>query len=268
MLIQISRLNNRTLTVNTAMRLNDYAANLSRTYPNNISWFGVLPLPYINDTLQEIQRIRSLGALGYAIYSNAEGVYVGNASYKPVFEALNGLNATIFVHPQSPSIDCGAGGRVGANPLGESVIPIAALEYFADTARGFTSLFLGGYPQNYTSLRFIFPHVGGDIPAILERVIPYLTRLSAAPTTAAQIYSILRSRMWFDSAGPSYPQQVGGIRGYSVPWSQFLLGTDFPSVALAVAVPNTAAVKNYTFPTAQDRDNVLCGNARRLFGSI
>lgn len=65
-------------------------------------------------------------------------------------EALDELNATVFVHPNTPTLDCSCapGGTIVANPLTST--PVATLEFFQDTARAFTDLFIGNIAQNFT----------------------------------------------------------------------------------------------------------------------
>ena len=142
-----------------------FAANLTRTYPNDFSFFSVLPLPFVNDTLVEIQRCdacipsfseyvdgscraKSIGAIGFAMFSNSEGRYPGDPEFAPVWKAVNDLNMTMFIHPYTPSIytPCGV---FEANPLG-NVTPVATLEFFADTTRAFTDLILRGVLANNT----------------------------------------------------------------------------------------------------------------------
>jgi hypothetical protein len=48
--------------------------------------------------------VKKLGAIGLGLLSNHEGYYLGNATFKPFFEAVNsaGKQTVIFIHPNSP----------------------------------------------------------------------------------------------------------------------------------------------------------------------
>lgn len=37
--------------------------------------------------------------------------------------------------------------------------------------------------------------------------------------------AVLRGRVWWDSAGPTYPRQVQGLLAYGIPTSQLIFGT-------------------------------------------
>ena len=93
-------------------------------------------------------RAKSIGAIGFAMFSNSEGRYPGDPEFAPVWKAVNDLNMTVFIHPYTPSISTSCG-VFEANPLG-NVTPVATLEFFADTTRAFTDLILRGVLANNT----------------------------------------------------------------------------------------------------------------------
>jgi hypothetical protein len=82
-------------------------------------------------------------------------------------------------------------------------------------------LVITGTLQNFTNIRYQLPHVGGALPSILDR---FLSIAPLIPQTS-NIYDILAERVWWDSAGPTYPHQVLGLLGYGVGKEQLVYGT-------------------------------------------
>jgi predicted TIM-barrel fold metal-dependent hydrolase len=90
-----------------------------------------------------------LGALGFATFSNSEGIYPGDPRYAPIWEAINQTNKTMFIHPATPYLNIPCAGFVVANPLA-NVTVVSNIEFFADTARAFSDLFFRDIVRNYT----------------------------------------------------------------------------------------------------------------------
>jgi hypothetical protein len=82
-------------------------------------------------------------------------------------------------------------------------------------------LVVTGTLQNFTNIRYQLPHVGGAVPSILDR---FLSIAPLIPQTS-NVYEILAERVWWDSAGPTYPHQVLGLLGYGVGKWQLVYGT-------------------------------------------
>jgi len=73
---------------------------------------------------------------------------------------------------------------------------------------------------NFTSLKWILPHVGGAFPAIEDR---FLTSQPAELQTKNR--AAYATRLFWDVAGPVFPRQVLGLLGYGVPTKQLLYGS-------------------------------------------
>jgi hypothetical protein len=95
------------------------------------------------------------------------------------------------------------------------------VEFFFETGRTVMDLVVTGTLQNFTNIRYQLPHVGGALPSILDR---FLSIAPLIPQTS-NIYDILAERVWWDSAGPTYPHQVLGLLAYGVGKEQLVYGT-------------------------------------------
>ena len=81
---------------------NSYAASVKRNHPDKFGFWASLPLPFIAESLQEIDTALAEGADGFVLLTNYQGHYLGDAIFDPVFAALNDKRTRIFIHPTAP----------------------------------------------------------------------------------------------------------------------------------------------------------------------
>ncbi|KIO34569.1 hypothetical protein M407DRAFT_39402, partial [Tulasnella calospora MUT 4182] len=213
---------NQALTVAMARLLNLSAASLRALYPKKFDFFCVVPLPYVSDAIAEAKYCLSdLGGAGITTMTNHEGLYLGNSALDGFWSYVNSRTdkPIVYVHPTTPYMKIN-GKFIEANPT--LYIP-GLVEFYFETARCYMDLSYSGTLTKYTNIRWIAAHVGGAFPAILDRMIK-----SLGPTMEASLKSIYNTRIFWDSAGPTYPNQVRGLRGYGIPDSQLVFGTDYP----------------------------------------
>ncbi|KAG9997167.1 hypothetical protein KCU78_g17087, partial [Aureobasidium melanogenum] len=253
-----------------ARLLNEYLAALSRTYPSHFSFFAVTPLPYVDAAIKEARyALDNLGAAGIGLLSNHEGYYLGNSHFQPFFSFLNSTmnntaNAIIFVHPNEPCmrIPNGNNSLIIANP---TVYPDGLVELYFESARTFMDLTLTSTLSTFSKLSFIVPHAGGSFPSITSRMLS-----SLSPAAFAAQLEVFKQRLWWDTAGPTFPYQVKGLLAYGIGADKLVLGTDYPYVPGApVQVYKGFAdeVGESDFLNATEKNGVYHGNAEKLFGA-
>ncbi|KAK3334323.1 hypothetical protein B0H65DRAFT_79809 [Neurospora tetraspora] len=253
---------NEAYSVGLARLLNEWLAELKRSFPNRFDFFAVMPLPYNNAALKEAQyALSSLGALGLGLLTNHEGYYLGNAALAPFFEALNntipGGPHVCIVHPTEPLMRVDNGSSIiVANP---TTYPTGRVEFYFETARALMDLVLSQTLIKYTNVRWSIAHVGGAFPAIEDR---FLKRSGALEKLAKQA---LNSRVWYDSAGPTYFAQVKGLLGYGVPTSQLVFGSDFPYSHFPYEAAAKAIV-DADFLTQLEKTALFETNVEDMFG--
>ena len=127
--------------------------------------FATLPLPGVDEALAEIHR--ALDPPGYGnvpldgvvLYSNYDGIYLGDRRFDPVYEALDARRAVVFVHPTSPK---------GPSPTPD--IPFWLLDFVFDTTRAFVSMVQNGTLDRYPNIRWVAAHGGGTLPFLADRI--------------------------------------------------------------------------------------------------
>ena len=181
---------------------NEFAAGMERDFPGRFGFFATLPMPDIDATLEEIRyAFDTLHADGVALMSNYGRVWPGDPKFAPVFDELNRRKAVVYVHPILPEAcqDMMPG-------VGES-----ALEYLFDTARAIASLIYNGSLLRWPDIRFIFPHSGGAMPPLAERVTRMADRdRKVAPKPAQGSMAEMKS-LYFDVASSTNPVTLAGL---------------------------------------------------------
>ncbi|EAU90963.1 amidohydrolase 2 [Coprinopsis cinerea okayama7 len=251
----------RNRTVALARLINEQLAAYARTQPEQFSFFAAVPLPYADDAIKELEyATKELGAVGVALMSNHEGMYLGHDVFTPFWKYMDGMGGRqiVYVHPTTPYIPVNDT-FVVANP--NPSMETSRMEYYMETARTFTDLTITQTLQNFTNTHFVLPHLGGAFPVMIDRVLK--TRHPELYDSSLAIY---RSRLWWDSASPTYFHQVAGLLGYDIPKANLLFGTDYPFVGTAANQADLQAILAYPGLTDDEKDNILSNNYKSLFG--
>ncbi|KAG8943438.1 hypothetical protein FRC04_002903 [Tulasnella sp. 424] len=237
------------LTVALARLINISTAAMRAMNPKALDFFCVVPLPYVSDAIVEAKYcLDTLKGVGITTMTNHEGLYLGNSALDGFWSYVNSRTdkPIIYVHPTSPYM------KVNGNGL---------VEFYFETARCYMDLSYSGVLTKYTNIRWIAAHVGGAFPSILDRMIKSLG--TSMETILKSVYS---TRVFWDSAGPTYPNQVRGLLGYNIPKSQLLLGTDFPYAPASVYTGAFLGMVNDADFNQAEITNILRNNSVALFG--
>ena len=210
-----------------ARDVNDFAAEISREYPQRFSFFASLPLPAVDAAVDEAARaIDKLGALGVIVMSNSDGQYLGDPALNPLWALLNQRQAITFVHPTSP-------------PHAHAVAldrPRPMVEFMFETTRTVTDMIFA-VTERYPDIRFLIPHCGATLPLVADR--PELFRKllpgphGRPPARLSTRHQL--QRFWYDLAGSPLPTQADVLIA-TVGDQQILYGSDFcwtPAIAVA-----------------------------------
>lgn len=205
----------------TARRVNEYAADLARKWPGRFGLFAAIPLPDTEGSLHEIEyAFSALKADGIGLLTSYNDKWLGDASYRPVFEELNRRSAVVFVHPTVPSC---------CRSLLPDVAPVVA-EIPQDTTRAVTNLLFSGSFAVFKDIRFIFTHAGGDVPMIYGRMQQYAPKNIVEKAPNGIEYEL--KRLYYDIAGTAYRPAMAALTSL-IPATHILFGSDDPFVPLA-----------------------------------
>jgi 6-methylsalicylate decarboxylase len=238
-----------------ARRCNELAADMVQGRPDRFGGFAALPLPDVDGALNELAYSLDVLKLdGVVLFSNANGVYLGDKRFEPVFEELERRSAVVFVHPTtSPD--------PAAHHLG---LPDSLIDFTADTTRAVAQMLYSNRFARTPSVKYIFSHAGGVIPYLAGR-FAIVDEMNVIPggenrTTAA---ATLR-RLHYDTALSFTPPVLNMLRDV-VGLTQVLFGTDYPYLRRDMAVRCADHMRQTIALSESERQAVLHGNAQRLF---
>jgi predicted TIM-barrel fold metal-dependent hydrolase len=237
-----------------AKQVNEISAELIQEWPDRFGGFAALPLPDVDGALRALEYgLDVLKLDGVVLFSNARGIYLGDARFKSLFDELEGRSAVVFVHPT-------ASPDPAARSLG---LPDSLIDFTADTTRAIAQLHYHNVFARTRSVKYIFSHAGGTIPYLATRfsivdemnVIPGAEERGTAADTLRRLY--------WDTALSWHPANLQMLRSV-VGMNQVLFGSDYPYLRRDLAVACRHEVEASPELSSEERGAVLAGNAIKL----
>jgi len=256
---------------------NAYAASLKKQHPEKFGMWAALPLPDVEASLVEIEQCVQEGADGFGLMTNYHGNYLGSVALDHVFDRLNEIGATVFIHPTKPCIKLGnetsSAETIGATPFGDQY-PIPIFEFFFDTARAVMNLFSSGTVDRCPNIKFIIPHSGGALPPLMTRFIRFSSVVPGGRVlNASTVRQQLEDQFYFDLAGFVFDGESGDngqlkafVEGFEISHERLLYGSDFPFTQTQYVESFANRMKDGldSMFDAKQRDAIYQGNAIRL----
>lgn len=264
------------LAAKVTREVNSYAAELKQRMPDRFGYFASLPIPDVETCLKEIKLSAEEDCDGYVVETNGHGHYLGDQLLDPIFDELNRRQAVLFIHPTTPKCPCtpqaiAQGSQpMQATPFG-SKYPNPMLEFFFDTARVVTNLFMSGTIKRCSDIKIILPHLGGAFPPLLSRWTGFSTLVPGdwVAQPEDQVREAFNKQIWFDLAGFPFPGQIKGlVEGVGVSHSRIMYGSDFPftrpnGVEMLLGQMDKGMTEMFNSDQIED---MYHRNAERLFG--
>jgi predicted TIM-barrel fold metal-dependent hydrolase len=263
---------NTALAKDMTRKFNTELSKACAAHPTRLSFFASLPLPDIESSLEEIDfALDRLGAKGFALMSNANGIYLGDASLDPIFTHLNTRKAIIFIHPTSCNVLLHEDPYSHASPQVQTIDPLPQfarpmLEFMFDETRAVINILLSGLLQRCPDIKIIMSHCGCALPTLLERVASFAA-VFGGEYRGEEFRGLLRSRFWFDLAGFPFPEQIHGLLRI-VGSERLLYGSDYPFTPERMVVGLMEKMDKGTEEIfgKEEIEGVYHGNAEKLFG--
>ncbi|MFD9407013.1 amidohydrolase family protein [Streptomyces sp. NPDC059989] len=196
-----------------ARSVNEFTAELVKDRPDRFGHFAALPLPDVDGALAEAAyALDVLRADGVMVLSNAQGRYLGDPAFEPLWAELDARAAVVLVHPTAPP---------GTMVPG---LPSPLVDFPYDTARTALHMAVNGVPGRYPRMKLILPHAGGFLPFAAQR---FAVAAHLHPgSTPESLQSELR-RFYFDTALSAGPAALPSLLAFAAP-EHVLYGSDFP----------------------------------------
>jgi predicted TIM-barrel fold metal-dependent hydrolase len=196
-----------------ARSVNEYGAELVKDRPDRFGQFAAVPLPDPDGAVAEaVYALDELHADGLVLLSNANGRYLGEKEFEPLWAELDARSAVVFIHPTAPQL-----------PMLEG-LPSPLLDYPFDTTRTALHMVANGVMSRYTRLKVILAHAGGFVPFVSVRLAGASQFVPG--TTTEGILTDLR-RFYFDTALSGTPYALPSLFAFAAP-GHVLYGSDWP----------------------------------------
>jgi len=250
-------------------QVNEELSAICIKHPSHFGFFASLPFPSIQESINEIDyALDKLGAVGFAVMSNSNGVYLGDEALDPIFEKLNMRKAILFIHPTTCNLLAPGGQVQTMKPLEKYPRPM--MEFMFDETRAIANLLLSGTVSKYPQITFIMSHCGCVLPPIIDRIGSFASLLSGGDNESSHFRKLLRERFYFDLAGFPFPDQIHGLlRTLGEGGERKLMyGSDYPFTPKNVVVGLVDQMDKGCKELfgADQRNAVYSRNAARLFG--
>lgn len=149
--------------VSIAKATNDQIAAAVKANPDRFYGTFCLPSPYIEESLEEIDRaVNVLGLKYWHTHSSYGGHALYEEQFEPVFAKLAEYDIPFYVHPCYPSdpylLDSGIG------------FASAGFGFGVDTMKTTIRLFMNGVFDRYPNLKMILGHMGEFYPYLIDRM--------------------------------------------------------------------------------------------------
>lgn len=234
---------------------NDLSGQLIDKYPDRFSAFGAIPLPHVEDAVDEV--VRCLDAMAFAgvgLGCSAAGIPLDDPRFDAVWAALDARSAVVFLHP-----GVGIHGIVGSGEHHLAPDFVSPAELAVAAAR----LVVSGLTLRYPNVHFLLATTGGGLPFFARRFDRGLRQDDSHRYDDLGGFLPHLREFHYDTSVLEEPlvlQTAAELFGTD----QIMLGSDFsrPGVTSAAAV---AYVTEADFLSGEQKRSILDGNAATLF---
>ena len=238
-------------------RANDRLHAVVTANPKRFAAFAALPTSDPKAAADELERTTKLGFKGAMIHGLANGVFLDDKRFWPIFERAQALDVPIYLHPSVPMpavMEAYYQDYAKDFPM----VVRAAWGYTVETATQAIRLVLSGVFDAYPRLKIVLGHLGETLPFLVWRVDQALARPGAAKPMSFR--DIFCGHFYITTSGNfSNPALLCCVMEMGI--DRILFAVDWPFVA------NKPAVEwMETVPLCdEDRIKILSGNAKKLF---
>jgi 6-methylsalicylate decarboxylase len=151
-----------------ARMVNEEIAETVRERPGRFGGLAILPLPDVDAALAELSyALDELQLDGVELFTNVDGIYLGDPRWDRLFDELDRRGAFVLVHPISPPYPA---------PL---EYPEYLIEFPLDTTRAAVNLLYSATLERCPNVKIVLSHLGGTVPFLAHRIRSLTLRTDA-----------------------------------------------------------------------------------------
>jgi predicted TIM-barrel fold metal-dependent hydrolase len=237
-------------------RVNDRLAAAIAGRRDRFAAFAALPTAVPEAAADELDRaVKDLGFKGAMLHGLANGVFLDDQKFWPIFARAEALDVPIYLHPSLPNAEVR---RIYYDDYVKDFPTVArpAWGYTVETATLAIRLVLSGVFEKHPNLKIILGHLGETLPFLVWRIDQALKRPGQKSLSFRDIFC---GNFYITTSGNfSNPALLCCVMEMGV--EHILFAVDWPFVM------NPPAIEwMRTVPLSDaDKQKILCGNARRL----
>jgi predicted TIM-barrel fold metal-dependent hydrolase len=243
------------IAVDLTRRVNDRLNAAVAAYPKRFAAFAALPTSDPKAAADELERTVKLGFKGAMIHGLANGVFLDDQRFWPIFERAERLDVPIYLHPSLPHqgvMDIYYKDYAKDFPM----VVRAAWGYTVETATTAIRMVLSGVFEKHPKLKIILGHLGETLPFLVWRVDQALSRPGHKQMSFRDIFC---NNFYVTTSGFfSNPAVLCCVMELGI--DRILFAVDWPFVMNPPAVRWMEAVPLCD----EDKAKILSGNAKRL----
>jgi len=239
------------LALEGAQICNNFLAEACQRHPDRFVAVASLPLNDVPAALAELDRaIMQLGMRGVFVCSHINGKPLDAPQLESFHARVATLGVPLVLHPTVPVW--------GEAIMEHSLIPMVG--FMVDTSIAMLRLILGGVLERHPTLKIVHPHAGGVLPYLLGRVEEQTEVKRRGREHITRPPSEYYANVYLDLVTPSLPALQYAL-AFARP-DRLLFGSDHPWVRIETFLE----LIDQLDISQEDRERILSGNARRLFG--
>jgi predicted TIM-barrel fold metal-dependent hydrolase len=233
--------------------VNDYGANLTKSYKDKIGFFASLPLPLVEESVRAIDYALDVqNAHGFTLPTNARGIYLGDQRLDDILAKLNERHALVAIHPNEPK-------PINDDIKAEILTPL--MEFFFDTTRTIIFMNQNNVFSRYPNIKWIVPHSGALLPIIVQRV-DMGNKMFDVENQPDDLEQTMQS-LYFDLAGKVLPHQLPTL-STMVDENKIVYGADAPYTTDNVVKLLNDELESSSLLTDEQRQKFFYDNAQNL----
>lgn len=247
------------VTVDYCRKVNDFAAECIKAYPDRLKAFAALPTACPEACADELERcVKELGFVGTLIANRVNGGFLSQPEFEPLLAKAEELNVPIYLHPGEPPqavTDCCY--SAGLDEKVVSSFKRFGYGWHVDPGVHFLHMCLSGVFDRHPNLQIILGHWGELLPYYIDR---FDTAMPCAFTgTKHEISYYLQNNMYVTPSGIWTPECLEFCMK-RIGVERIIFSIDYP-----FANPEgREKILNHPMLTEEERELIAHGNAERL----
>ena len=236
-------------------RVNDRLHAVVKANPSRFAAFASLPTAVPEAAADELERTAELGFKGAMMHGLANGVFLDDKKFWPIYARAEKLDVPIYLHPSLPNADVM---RIYYQDYVKDFPMVArpAWGYTVETATTAIRLVLSGVFEKHPKLKIILGHLGETLPFLVWRIDQALSRPGNKSMSFRDIFC---NNYYITTSGNfSNPALLCCVMEMGV--DHILFAVDWPFV---MNPPGTEWMAGIPLSDA-DKAKILSGNAKRL----